>query len=169
MPTQAPLFSAWLDDFFTAYYRNRPVNATFIGNHTYDAYLPDFSENGAGDTLAEMKNLLARLHALPDEPLSSMERIDRQLAEGFLDIQCWEYRSQHFQRSNPCTYTGEAIFGLIGLFLTPFAPLAERVESAMARMKAIPAFLEQGQANVRRSPTAWTERAIRECDGALAF
>ena len=39
-------FSSWLDDFFTAYYRRRPVNATFIGMHDTDHQLPDFSEKG---------------------------------------------------------------------------------------------------------------------------
>lgn len=169
MPDTTPRFNAWLDDFFTSYYRDRPVNATFIGEHAYDHLLPDFSENGAGDTLAEMEELLARLASLPDEPLSPTQKIDRDLAEGFLKIQSWEYRSNHFQRSNPCTYTGEAVFGLISLFLTPFAPLAERLASAVARMEAIPAFLEQGRVNLRLAPPAWTERAVHECQGALAF
>ena len=169
MPATTPRFNAWLDDFFTSYYRGRPVNATFIGEHDYDHLLPDFTENGAGDTLAEMEELLARLASLPDEPLSPIQKIDRDLAEGFLKIQSWEYRSNHFQRGNPCTYTGEAVFGLISLFLTPFAPLAVRLASAVARMEAIPAFLEQGRLNLRQAPPAWTGRAIRECQGALAF
>ena len=169
MNSDAPQFDTWQEDFFEAYYHRRPVNATFIGVHAYDNRLPDFSENGAGDTLAEMHALLRRLAELPEEQLSISQRIDRQLAAGFLEIQAWEYQSEHFQRGNPCTYTGEAIFGLISLFLTDFAPLAERLESAIARMNDIPAFLAQGQANVRQAPLAWTERAIRECDGALAF
>ena len=169
MPNDAPRFAAWLDDFFAAYYRNRPVNATFIGVHSYDDRLPDFSESGAGDTLAEMESLLGRLKSLPAEPLSAAQNIDRRLAEGLLNIQSWEFRSSHFQGGNPCTYTGEAIFGLIGLFLTPFAPLAERLDSAAARMAAVPGLLEQGRLNLRAAPTAWTTRAMHECEGALAF
>ena len=49
----------WLDGFFRAYYARRPVNATFIGIHDHDHVLPDFSEQGAGDTLAEMEELPA--------------------------------------------------------------------------------------------------------------
>jgi uncharacterized protein (DUF885 family) len=169
MPVSTARFNAWLDDFFSAYYRRRPVNATFIGAHEYDHLLPDFSENGAGDTLAEMEGLLARLEALPVEPLSPVQTIDRDLAKGFLEIQCWEYRSNHFHRCNPCTYTGEAVFGLISLFLTDFAPVAERVEKAVTRMEEVPAFLEAGRTNLRQSPQAWIERAIRECRGAVTF
>jgi hypothetical protein len=169
MSTLAPLFNAWLDDFFSAYYRRRPVNATFIGVHQYNHALPDYSPSGVDETLAEMQGLLDRLVALPDETLSPAEHIDRRLAEGFLQIQLWEFQSDHFQRANPSTYTGEAIFSLIALFLTDFAPLKERLPAAIARMQAIPAFLHQAQANLQAAPLAWSERAVRECRGALAF
>ncbi|MGD9145878.1 MAG: hypothetical protein PVI80_09980, partial [Anaerolineae bacterium] len=65
MQTQAPAFGTWLDEFFAAYYRHRPVNATFIGLHQYDDLLPDFSDEGAGDTSAEMERLLTELRTLP--------------------------------------------------------------------------------------------------------
>ncbi|MBX5446176.1 DUF885 family protein [Sphaerobacter sp.] len=169
MTTQAPAFQQWLDAFFAEYYRHRPVNATFIGVHDFDDRLPDFSEAGVDACVVGMADLQRRLRELPDEPLSAAEAIDRQLAEGFLEIQQWEFASRHFQRGNPCVYTGEAIFGVLSLFLRPFAPFPERVASAVARLEAIPTLLAQGQANVRAAPTAWTQRAIRECDGALAF
>ena len=78
-------------------------------------------------------------------------------------------QSRHFQAGNPSTYTGEAIFGVISLFLRPFAPLAVRLPAAIARLRAVPGLLAQGEANVREAPPAWTARAIRECRGALAF
>jgi hypothetical protein len=169
MQVQSSAFTVWLDDFFSAYYRRRPVNATFIGHHQYDDQLPDFSRDGAGATVAEMETLLARLRTLPSEGLNQAEALDRKLAEGYLQTQLWEFESQHFHLGNPSLYTGEAIFGLLSLFLTDFGPFAERVESAIARMEAIPQLLAQGQANVRCAPLEWTDRAIRECTGALAF
>ena len=65
----------WLDRFFEAYYRRRPVNATFIGIHDYDGALPDYSENGAGDTLAEMRALLDNVDGAS---------VDHRLAAGYL-------------------------------------------------------------------------------------
>ena len=167
--TKATAFQSWLDDFFASYYRHRPVNATFIGFHKYDSRLPDCSEHGAGDALADVNALLASLRALPDEPLNKAEALDRRLAEGFLEIQRWELQSSHFQSGNPCVYTGEAVFGVISLLRRPFAPLEERLESAIKRMEAIPVLLARGRANLRRAPSAWTERAIDECTGALAL
>ena len=169
METRTPAFTHWLDDFFASYYRHRPVNATFIGKHEHDSRLADYSEAGVEATLSEMEGLLARLQTLPTEPLTAAEELDRKLAEGFLEIQRWEYTSTHLQRGNPSTYVGEGIFGVISLFLRPFAPLAQRVDCAIARMEAIPTLLDQGKTNVRQAPPAWTQRAIRECTGALAF
>jgi uncharacterized protein (DUF885 family) len=168
-PTAAPAFAAWLDDFFATYYRQRPVNATFIGVHDHDDRLPDLTAGGMGDLEAQEEGLLRRLRTLPPEPLSGAAALDRRLAEGFLELQRWERTSTHFARGNPAYYTGEAVFGVIALFLRPFAPLAQRVEAAIARLAAIPALLAQGRTNVRAAPPAWTERAVRECSGALAF
>src|SRR5689334_2313046 len=106
-------FQGWLDAFFASYYRHRPVNATFIGIHTYDDRLPDYSDAGVDAVRADTDTLLAQLRALPAEPLSEADQIDRRLAEGFLEIQRWEYDSAHFQAGNPCVYTGEAAFGAL--------------------------------------------------------
>jgi hypothetical protein len=189
-----------LDRFFGSYYAHRPVNATFIGVHETDFRLPDFSENGVGDTLADMEALRnERAGAGPDDrgpkgvssgghdpqpsstgfrgldaggagpAPSGWEALDRRLAEGFLKIQLWEFGSEHFHRGNPSLYSGEAVFGVMSLLLADFAPLAERMENAAARLAALPRLLAQGRENVREAPLAWTERAIRECRGALAF
>lgn len=165
----APAFSAWLDRFFDSYYRHRPVNATFIGVHDYDARLPDLSPNGVADVVNDMRSLLDELGRLPEEPLPPAQNMDRKLAEGFLQIQLWEYGSNHFQRGNPSFYTGEAIFVVISLLLRDFAPLDQRVEAAISRMLAIPAFLEAARTNLREAPAAWIEKAVDECAGGLAL
>ena len=49
---KAPAFTAWRDDFFSSYYRLRPVNATFIGIHDEDHRLPDYSEEATAAATA---------------------------------------------------------------------------------------------------------------------
>jgi hypothetical protein len=134
------------------------VNATFIGVHEHDERLPDYSESGMAATLGDAEALLRRLRDLPEEPLEPAEALDRQLAEGFLLIQQWESRSAHFGWANPTQFTGEAIFGVIGLHL--------QGRSASARLAAIPPFLNEAARNVRVAPRAWIDRARRECTGA---
>jgi len=156
----APVFNAWLDDFFASYFRHRPVNATFIGVHDFDEVLPDFSEAGIATVLADAEALLARLRTLPTEELSAAEALDRQLAEGFLSIQRWESSSPHFAWGNPSMFSGEAVFGVIGLLLQ------DRRAAVPARLAAIPGFLDAARDTVRAPRRAWAERARRECTGA---
>jgi uncharacterized protein (DUF885 family) len=158
-----------LDAFFSRYYHDRPVNATFIGVHDLDGRLPDYSDAGLGDAQRAMDALARRLGDPDGTTPAAVEALDRDLAAGFLEIERWERASPHGPRGNPCVYTGEAIFGVIALLLRPFAPLAERLDAAARRMAAIPAFLDQGRAQVRCAPRAWTGRAVRECAGAEAL
>lgn len=165
----APAFNGWLDEFFASYYRHRPVNATFTGVHDYDNLLPDVSPQGFDALRAESATLLSRLRELPDESLTPAETLDRTLAEDFLEISEWELQSPHFAHGNPSAFTGDAIFGVLSLFLRPFAPMDERVEHAVERLEGLPAYLESARAVLRSAPTAWTERALRECAAARAF
>ena len=54
-------------------------------------------------------------------------------------------------------------------FAVPSLPSDERLKSATERMNGIEVLLQQARENIDTAPSAWTERAIRECDGALAF
>ena len=169
MQETARPFEAWMDDFFSSYYGRRPVNATFVGVHELDDRLPDLSEHGLGDTVADMEDLLRRAAELDVAGLAPVERVDLRLARGFLRIELQEHASGHFARGNPALYTGEAIFGVMSLFLSDYAPVGERATAAVARLEAVPGLLARCRENVRRAPAAWTRRALRECSGALDF
>ena len=172
----------WLDDVLDAYMRDRPVNATFVGVHDYDHRLPELTDEGVGDVAAAMEGHLARAVRLdgergtpapgPDDAPLRVEAVDRTLAEGFLRISLWEHASGHHHRGNPAWATGEAVFGVLSLFLSDFAPLEERAEAAAQRLEATPAFLAHARRWLKAGPGShprWTARALDECDGALAF
>ena len=162
-------FDDWLDAFFASYYRRRPVNATFVGRHEYDDQLPDYSADAVAKYVAEIEDLRSALATFDRHELSEARAIDHRLASGALKIQHWELTGDHFHRSNPCLYTGEAIFGVLSLFLTDYAPLSERVDAAIARLEGIPSWLDQGTRNLDSAPEWWIDRAVDECRGALAF
>jgi len=87
-----------------------------------------------------MQRLLHQSRKAKPVPQASGQRLDHLLAQGFPETQIREFQSTHFRRGNPGLYTGE-----------------------------VPVLLSQGKVNLKQAPAAWTERAIRECDGALAF
>lgn len=168
-PSQSEDATHWLDRFFEHYYRSNPVSATFIGEHRFDPWLPDYSEGAVDDAKARVATLLSESWGLGLDALGVDERHDLRLAQGALRIQDWELSARHFHRGNPSLYTGEAVFGVISLLLTDYAPLRDRFAAAAERLQAIPRLLEQAKENVDAAPRAWTERAIRECEGTLTL
>jgi hypothetical protein len=159
-----------LDRFFEAYYRRRPVTATFTGVHAYDRELPDWSPGGLDGAVTEMRALRRVLDAagrVPDADVRQFpDEVDLALADAFLEIQIAEHEGGHFYRGNPALWTGEAIFSIISLVTRDFAPLPDRLDAAAARMRAIPRFLADAQRTLEHAPVPWRAKALRECDAA---
>src|SRR5262245_13222977 len=92
--------SAALDRFFAAYYRQRPVSATFTGQHDYDGALPDWSAQGLARAADEMRALRRDLDAagrVPDAEVTTFPwQVDLALADGALEIALAEHESGHF-------------------------------------------------------------------------
>lgn len=162
--------AAALDRFFAAYYRRRPVTATFTGVHDHDHALPDWSPEGLAGAVSEMHALRGLLNAagrIPDARVREFpDQVDLALADAFLDIQIAEHEGAHFYRGNPALWTGEAVFSVIALVTRDFAPLAERLTAAAARLRAMPRFLDDARRTLVAAAPAWREKALRECDAA---
>jgi hypothetical protein len=156
----------WLDRFFDWYFRANQVSATFIGVHAYDHELPQPDSQAVED---EIEALLDDLDSdRVAQARDAHETVDLILARSYLRVARAELQSEHVL-SNPCYYTGEAIFSVVSLFLRDFAPIDVRLAAAGARLRQIPALLNAGIPTIDAAPDAWVERAIRECDGAEHF
>ena len=166
----SPAATAALDRFFDVFYRQRPVSATFTGLHGHDGVLPDWSAEGLARAADEMRTLRRELDEagrVPDHEITEFPaQVDLALADGALDIALAEHESGHFVHRNPALWTGEAIFGVLSLVTRDFAPVAQRLAHARARLEAIPAFLAEAERTIAEAPPAWTARATQECDAA---
>lgn len=160
---------AWLDQFFAQYYAARPVNATFIGIHEHDHRLPDVSVDGLARNVTEMQALRAELAALPLTGVDDVRRTDALLADGFLELQITEANLPQFHLGNPALYTGEAVFSVISLFQRDAEPIADRIDAAISRMHALPAYLELARKNLQGAPIAWTDHALREANSSAIY
>ena len=166
-----------LDDFFTSFWRRHPVTATFAGEHTHDALLPDWSPAGLESTITDLRAQRTALAAEQRAAASTLGSaawpeiaplVDLRLAGATVAIELSERTGAHFHRGNPSLAVGEAVFGVISLMIREFAPLHQRIASATARLLATPAFLAGARASITRPiPRSWAERAQRECDGAV--
>ena len=159
-----------LDRFFDAFYRHRPVAATFTGLHQHDSVLPDWSAGGLAGAADEMRALRRDLDTagrVPDAEVTVFPwQVDVALADGALEIALAEHESGHFVHANPSLWTGEAIFGVLSLVARDFAPIGERLRAAHQRLDAIPAFLADMPDILGAAPADWNDRARRECEAA---
>jgi len=162
-------FDRWFDRFFGDDLKRRPVDATFLGVHDHDHALPDYSLEADTDLLATSRDLIAQLDAIPFDGLTQTQLFDRALARGALELRLWETGSRFFQAGNPAHHTSAAVFGVSALFQRDSDPLAERVDAAIGRMRALPTMLATARTRVVRAPLVWTERAIREADAGVVY
>jgi uncharacterized protein (DUF885 family) len=137
------LASAYLEELFA----DRPSFATFHGWEGLDDRSPDLGADAIADRERRADRWLARFDAFDDAALTPEQRIDRDLVVSVLrgdqlmrDWQDW--------RRNPDTYLGPALMGVFSLFLRRGLPEPELVQAAEARLRAVPALLEAGRANL---------------------
>lgn len=159
-------FNDWFDSFVNQYSAFNPVNASFLGLHQWDSHLPNVSNDSVQQRQRGIEQLLLQADEISTESLTPIQRLDLRAAAAFLRTQLWECQTGHVILRNPSYYTGEGIFGVLSPLLSDYAPLNDRLNASIARMKDIPAFLLQAQSMLRDMPTAWVSRARNECDGA---
>jgi len=154
-------FRALVDEVLADYYRLFPATATELGMHAHDATWPDLSDAGRVERIAFLTTAADRVATVDPKDLSKDDRIDRRIlqeslaairfAEDDLDEGHWDAMAYVYLFGN----------GIFALLAREFAPLPERLTSAAARLRALPAALEQARANLTdpRDRRAGTGRA----------
>lgn len=159
-----------LEGFFEHLYQLRPVDATFIGVHTHDHRLPDWSPAGLERARGTWEGLAAELagHRRPLAP-GDWEGVDIALAGDHATLSAAELSGRHFQAGNPSLASGEVAFGVVSLITRDFLPAPQRASWLLQRLRAVPRFLAGASATLAAAPlpAAWTARATREADATI--
>jgi uncharacterized protein (DUF885 family) len=81
------------------------------------------------------------------------------------------YEQVEDHRRNPGYYVDEALGGVFALILRDFAPLPERLRSALGRTREVPRVLDEGKANIdpEDAPPVWVEIALDQARQAAAL
>src|SRR4051812_38930737 len=116
-----------------------------------------------------MRQLRKELAEILTADLDTGRRHDALIADGYLELQIMEDALPQFYRGNPAVYTSEGVFAILSLFLRDAEPLSDRVESALSRMRSLPAFLAQARAIISSAPVAWTDHALREAHASANY
>lgn len=159
-----------IDQFLEQYFFRHPVNATFTGMRLHDHELPDWTREARDDEQDEFEAITIALDdtfpstedwsALANDPVY----LDAELARASLDVRQLEFESKYFHDKNPALWTGEALFGVIGLMLRPPTPVEDAFASIAMRLHEMPQFLgDLPDAMTEAMPPRWVERAVKEC------
>ncbi len=164
-----PAFARFVDDYFDSRFASRPTEGTSAGFHQYDARMPDLSRAAIAKRIGELKSLLTRLQVFDRGKLPFDDAIDAAAIEGQIRSALLDLETLRMWEKNPMQYAGLAGFAVYDLMKRDFAPAPERLRSAVARIRAVPAICEAGKANVGNPPKEFTALAIRMAKGATGF
>jgi uncharacterized protein (DUF885 family) len=138
-------FQAFGDRVVDEALKLNPVYATQLGDHRYDAMLPDVSASGRAASRAFAERSLAELGKFDRSKLGRENQVDAILLKDQLDYIIFSSDRLQDWAWDPLTYSGPAGAAFDGLMSREFAPLPDRLRSATGRLEALPTYLRQAR------------------------
>ena len=166
---QTTSFESFVKSYYDGEYAAHPVAATSAGIHDYDSKVDDMSADRQARNSARLHEALATLQAMDPHGLSPGDRDDREVLMGRIKGTLLDDETIQYWHKDPSRYSRVATSAVFELVHRDFAPLAERLRSAIAREREIPAVLAAGKANIEHPPRAFVEIAIRNIAGSINF
>ena len=148
-----------------------PVGATQLGDHRFDSRLDDVSAGARAANAAVAKRILDDLSKIDATKLSRPHQVDALLLRRDLQYTVWQIEVLQEWKWNPLLYTGISGSSVYGLMARDFAPAAQRVNNAAARLAELPRFLSQVREVLEpaRVPKIHAETAIKQNPGVLSL
>jgi uncharacterized protein (DUF885 family) len=161
----AALSQEWLDGWLQL----NPVNATQVGDHRFDDQLDDLSAAGRQKGVDFSKKILARLDAMDASQLSRENQVDALILRNQLQGDIWNTETFQSWAWDPQVYNGLAGGAIYNLMAREFAPMPQRLKSATARMREIPALFAQMRENLdpARVPKIHAQTVAKQNAGVL--
>ena len=122
-----------------------PTSGSRIGRHEYDGRLPDFSAGRVSRRVEELHRSLGQLSSLPADDAhgtdaeARMDRLSRSLLDMFLRRELFNLEEMRTLHNNPQRQVG--YLGVGGYVQRDYAPLPDRLRSAMQVLRQAPDFL----------------------------
>jgi uncharacterized protein (DUF885 family) len=159
-------FKKYLDEEF----RQRPLEATRLGDHRFDDRLDDVSPKARAAWTDRYRSTLTDLEkTIDDKKLTRDSQIDLDIFRHNLKYALWLTENTRPFEADPRIYN-EYISDSIYLLLTQSTqPAATNVKNAIARMAYIPKIVAAAKASLKDPPKVLVETAIQRNRGAIAF
>src|SRR5207237_5717217 len=148
------------NDYYSWRNENSPVASSSRGLHTWDDKLPDFSPAKIAEEAQQVHELLEKERTMKIDTWPKDEQIDAILFRAQLENVDFQNRVLKFERNNPLVYTEICAEGIFSLLKKEYDTPRKRALSATARLKAMPAMLKQGLANLQNPVKLYAKPAI---------
>ena len=164
-----PAFNALVNEIVEDYYKQNPSGATYLGIHTYDDKLEDFSRASITAEVARAKAFRQKLDAIDPATLTQDARLDREFLQHQMDSTVIQLDSVRGWEKNADVYSSTVTNGAYIIMKRDFAPATDRLKLVVARQKQVPAMLAEARKNLKSPPKIFTEIAIEQIDGNISF
>jgi len=141
-----------------------PVAATQMGEHRFDGRLADFTPDALAARNKEFKKALSQFEATGTTSFTLDAQIDHTLVVHVLKSFIRQYERLQRHRRDPGIYLDEVMGGVFILIIKDFAPVGQRLASALARIVEAPRVFREAQGNIsaRDVPLVWAEIALEQ-------
>ena len=162
-------FNGMVDQYFDAYFRFHPTEATYAGFHQYDDQLENFSQKSRDAELSFLLEVKQGAGYAHTEFLNEEQRIDLKLISSAINARILELQEIRMWQKDPDMYATTGSASVYALMVRNFAPPAERLKSAVAREEQILGNLADAKSNLKNPPGVYTEVALEQLPGIIAF
>jgi len=138
-----------------------PVSSSDAGKHAWDAKLADRSPAAMAARASKVTQLLARLRGADVSSWNRDDTVDWLLLRAQLERASFASRVLKPETQNPILYVDEASNGIFSLLKKDYAPPRDRALAATARLRAVPAMLEQAKRNLHAPVRLYAELAAQ--------
>jgi len=160
-------FETLANGYLEGFLELSPEWATQLGDHSYDHLLSDYTLNGVDEGLRFERGFQRRLAAIDPAGLNETNAVDYEILRNRIDSSIFAAEELREHEWNPLVYNpGGSIYALVA---RDFAPAAERLRNAKARLEAVPGVLAAARANLNNPPLVHTETAILQNGGVIGL
>jgi uncharacterized protein (DUF885 family) len=148
------------NDYYKWRNENYPVASSDAGLHTWDNKLTGYSPDQIAERAKYVHSLLEKVRAMKTDNWPKDEQIDAILFRSQLENVDFQNRVLKFEETNPQIYVDECVSGIFSLLKKDYDTPRKRTLAATARLKAMPALLKQGLANLQSPIKLYAKLAI---------
>jgi uncharacterized protein (DUF885 family) len=160
------LFRSHLDESF----RLRPTEATGLGDRRFDDQMDDLSPEARARWTVQTRRTLDRLAKEIDfAKLTRAGQVDYEILEHDLRKSLWLTERFDPFATDPRVYSDYFSGSVFSLLTQSSLPKETNVSNVLSRMRRIPAVVAAARASLKRPPKVYTETAISQNQGAIAF